>query len=192
MTLEELAKEVLGDDVIAPMDCLETYDDEVLTDQRDFSLKRILNALRKLEADTEKRVQEELKTHALFIAKSYEDEKQAEQCVELPSDEEMINALNPTNGGERVILRAAHIWLRANVKMRTVDDVRAEQKHIIDQLNEALSEEEARAQVLVDTLEEIAKRPDLPNPERDADWETCMKFSSHEAREALKAYGEGK
>lgn len=35
-------------------------------------------------------------------------------------------------------------------------------------------------------LENISKRPDLPNPNRDADWKSCMKWSSHEAREALQ------
>lgn len=32
--------------------------------------------------------------------------------------------------------------------------------------------------------------PDLPNPDRDADWKNCMKWSSHEAQEALAAFGE--
>ena len=36
-------------------------------------------------------------------------------------------------------------------------------------------------------LENIANRPNLPNPERDADWKNCMKWSSHEAQEALTA-----
>lgn len=34
-------------------------------------------------------------------------------------------------------------------------------------------------------LEIISKRPDLPNPERDADWKNCMKWSAQEAAEAL-------
>ena len=37
-----------------------------------------------------------------------------------------------------------------------------------------------------EALERIAKRPDLPNPERDADWKNCMKLSAAEARAALK------
>jgi len=41
---------------------------------------------------------------------------------------------------------------------------------------------------MAEALRNIAKRPDLPNPERDADWKACQKFSSHEAREALAAY----
>lgn len=46
----------------------------------------------------------------------------------------------------------------------------------------ALVEEMARA------LEEIVKRPNLPNPERDCDWKNCMLWRSYEAREALSAY----
>lgn len=42
-----------------------------------------------------------------------------------------------------------------------------------------------RYTIMREALEVIARRPDLPNPERDADWKNCMKFSSHEAREAL-------
>jgi hypothetical protein len=38
---------------------------------------------------------------------------------------------------------------------------------------------------LREALEKIAKRPDLPNPEKDADWKNCMKNSSYEARKAL-------
>jgi hypothetical protein len=41
-------------------------------------------------------------------------------------------------------------------------------------------------------LEVISRRPNLPNPERDADWKNCMKCSSHECRELiaeLKAAG---
>ena len=34
-------------------------------------------------------------------------------------------------------------------------------------------------------LEGIAKRPDLPNSDRDADWKNCQKWSSHEAKQAL-------
>ena len=41
---------------------------------------------------------------------------------------------------------------------------------------------------LVAALEIIAKRPDLPNSERDADWKNCMKWSSYEAREALSKF----
>lgn len=44
---------------------------------------------------------------------------------------------------------------------------------------------------LVEALEKIAKRPDLPNPERDADWKNCMKWSAHEAQQALAAYKKG-
>lgn len=36
-------------------------------------------------------------------------------------------------------------------------------------------------------LESIANRPNLPNPERDADWRNCMESSSYEAKQALKA-----
>ncbi len=31
----------------------------------------------------------------------------------------------------------------------------------------------------------IAKRPDLPNPHRDADWKNCQQWSSHDAMIAL-------
>lgn len=48
----------------------------------------------------------------------------------------------------------------------------------------AISEEQAVAK-LREILERIAKRPDLPNPERDADWKNCQKWSQHDAREAL-------
>lgn len=41
---------------------------------------------------------------------------------------------------------------------------------------------------LVEALEKIAKRPDLPNPERDADWKNCMKWSAYEAQQALAAH----
>lgn len=34
-------------------------------------------------------------------------------------------------------------------------------------------------------LERIANRPDLPNPDCDADWKNCQKWSQHDAREAL-------
>ncbi len=40
-------------------------------------------------------------------------------------------------------------------------------------------------EIAKDALEKIAKRPDLPNPDRDADWKNCMKASSFEAAEAL-------
>ena len=38
---------------------------------------------------------------------------------------------------------------------------------------------------VVKLLENISKRPNLPNPDRNADWKTCQKWSSHEATEAL-------
>lgn len=38
-----------------------------------------------------------------------------------------------------------------------------------------------------EALEKIAKMPDLPNPDRDADWKNCMKWASHYATEALTA-----
>jgi hypothetical protein len=44
-------------------------------------------------------------------------------------------------------------------------------------------------------LELISKRPNLPNPDRDADWKNCQKNSSFEAKEALailSQYGEQK
>lgn len=43
-------------------------------------------------------------------------------------------------------------------------------------------------EMLVKALEKIAKRPDLPNPERDADWKNCMKWSAYEAQQALAAH----
>lgn len=33
-------------------------------------------------------------------------------------------------------------------------------------------------------LKNISNRPSLPNPEKDADWKNCMKWSSAEAKEA--------
>lgn len=50
--------------------------------------------------------------------------------------------------------------------------------------------EALKAQIggLVKALEIIAKRPELPNPERDADWKNCMKWSSHDAKEALQRF----
>lgn len=36
-------------------------------------------------------------------------------------------------------------------------------------------------------LERIAKCPDLPNPDRDADWKNCQKWSSCYANQALTA-----
>ena len=38
---------------------------------------------------------------------------------------------------------------------------------------------------LVEIFERIAKRPDLPNPDRDADWKNCQKWSQHDAREGI-------
>lgn len=42
------------------------------------------------------------------------------------------------------------------------------------------------AEKMAAALEKIAKRPDLPNPERDADWKNCQKLSSHDAEVALQ------
>jgi hypothetical protein len=44
---------------------------------------------------------------------------------------------------------------------------------------------------LVEALDKIANRPDLPNPECDADWKNCMKNSSYEARAALAKWNGG-
>lgn len=41
---------------------------------------------------------------------------------------------------------------------------------------------------LVEALRKIAKMPDLPNPERDADWKNCMKWAAFYAQEALAAF----
>lgn len=53
-------------------------------------------------------------------------------------------------------------------------------------VEESVSQPDASG--LVKALRIIAKRPDLPNPERDADWKNCMKWSAHEAQKALEAY----
>lgn len=55
--------------------------------------------------------------------------------------------------------------------------------------SELLDEANRKIEKYEETLKKIAKRPDLPNPERDADWKNCMKWASHEAREALKTTG---
>lgn len=39
-----------------------------------------------------------------------------------------------------------------------------------------------------EALRKIAKRPDLPNPERDADWKNCVKWNAHEAKEQLTKF----
>lgn len=39
-------------------------------------------------------------------------------------------------------------------------------------------------EIQAEALEKIEKRPDLPNPDKDADWKNCMKWSAHDAREA--------
>jgi hypothetical protein len=38
----------------------------------------------------------------------------------------------------------------------------------------------------IPALTNIRKRPDLPNPDKDADWKNCMKWSAHDAKEALE------
>lgn len=47
--------------------------------------------------------------------------------------------------------------------------------------------EEAKELVveLVNVLQKIASRPDLPNPDRYADWKNCMKNSAYEAKKLL-------
>lgn len=45
---------------------------------------------------------------------------------------------------------------------------------------------EKQKDIMRKALEIISKRPDLPNPDKDSDWKNCMKWSSHEARQALK------
>jgi len=45
-------------------------------------------------------------------------------------------------------------------------------------------------EVARDGLVKISKRPDLPNPECDADWKNCMKCSAHEAAEILVTINE--
>lgn len=52
----------------------------------------------------------------------------------------------------------------------------------------SLSELLGLVEVMSEALERISKRPDLPNPDRDADWKNCMKWSSHEANEALAQF----
>lgn len=39
---------------------------------------------------------------------------------------------------------------------------------------------------LIEALELIKNRPDLPNPEKDADWKNCMKNSSYDASKAIE------
>lgn len=47
-----------------------------------------------------------------------------------------------------------------------------------------------KIQQIREILEKIAKRPDLPNPDRDADWKNCQKWSAHDAQECLVALSE--
>lgn len=52
----------------------------------------------------------------------------------------------------------------------------------------ALDERASQAAALAEVREKlgaIAKRPDLPNPDRDADWKSCQKWSSAEAKDCL-------
>lgn len=46
---------------------------------------------------------------------------------------------------------------------------------------------EQQIKIIRELLECIATRPNLPNPERDADWKNCMKNSSYDAKKALSA-----
>lgn len=50
---------------------------------------------------------------------------------------------------------------------------------------ELLIAEKAKLAIAINCLNLIAKRPDLPSPDRDADWKNCMKHSSYEAQVAL-------
>lgn len=43
-----------------------------------------------------------------------------------------------------------------------------------------------KLKIALDCLDRIGNTPDLPNPERDADWKNCMKNSSWDARETAK------
>lgn len=64
---------------------------------------------------------------------------------------------------------------------------KTKQCEILEICRSALQRAE-KAEGLVRALEKIAARPELQNPERDADWKNCMKWSSHEAKEALSAW----
>lgn len=107
----------------------------------------LLEALRQVEADTEKRVREE-------------------QCVEWANMEEVGNAAKAYSDrlekegfcplehywkGYSGFKEGAQ-WLRANVKMRTVDDVRAEILRGNEVMNLLLAER-AKAYMLLDALE---------------------------------------
>jgi len=66
--------------------------------------------------------------------------------------------------------------------------------HLIAQSRELVPELISLVEVMAGALDNIAKSPDLPNPDRDADWKNCQKWSSYEAKAALakyKAWNEG-
>jgi hypothetical protein len=62
-------------------------------------------------------------------------------------------------------------------------------KHWLE-IDEAIKAQLLAGQEMARALEQIAKRPDLPNPERDADWKNCQLWSQHDAKKALTAYRE--
>ena len=60
--------------------------------------------------------------------------------------------------------------------------------HEYKALHSHLNQLEEAAREMAEALKRIANRPDLPNPDRDADWKNCMQTSSHEAKEVLAKY----
>lgn len=139
-------------------------------------------------------------------------QEREEQCVEWPSEERVWNACDYVI---RPLAFQAAVdwlvpWLRANVKMRTVDDVRAEANCFVGEQESRLSksgintekltkcprqdlystiafwvetanQHKAKAQVLVDALEEI----DLRTP---SDGTITLPIAIKIAREALKIW----
>lgn len=92
------------------------------------------------------------------------------------------------------------IWLVENPELDEDDDHRiiwspdsdvyqecVRTKYIRDDRHEAAL---AVIEVMKAALQNIEKRPDLPNPDRDADWKNCQKWSSYEATQALTAIRE--
>jgi len=55
----------------------------------------------------------------------------------------------------------------------------------IDRLTAREQQLETALREVWEKVSRIAKRPDLPNPDRDADWKNCQKWSQHDALAAL-------
>lgn len=112
-----------------------------------------------------------------------EEKPQAEQCVECPNEEQIKKQVelefgSMTRNSQVRIANWAYSWLCDNTKLRSVDEVRAEdrakiaaledsaecEKYVVNQLTQDIIELEAqiqagktKAQVLVEALEKIEK-----------------------------------